>query len=44
MFHTWGGLTVEFGGADATVEVEEKQTFKVKVGEVKAKALVGEKK
>ena len=44
LFHVQGGMTASFGGADATVELDEKQLFKLAVSEVKAKELVGEKK
>jgi hypothetical protein len=43
LFHVRGGVTAAFGGADATVEVEEKQLFRLAVSEVVPRQLVGEK-
>lgn len=43
LFHVRGGVTASFGGADATVEVEEKQRFRLAVSEVVPRELVGEK-
>jgi hypothetical protein len=42
LFHVRGVVSVSFGGADAAVEVEEKQKFRVTASEVKPRELVGE--
>lgn len=44
LFHVRGVVGVSFGGADAAVEVEEKQKFRVNASEVKPRNLVGEGK
>lgn len=43
LFHVRGGVTAAFGGADAAVEVEEKQRFRLAVSEVVPRQLVGDK-
>ena len=40
VFHVRGGVTVSFGGADATVEVEERQKFRLTASEVTSRELV----
>lgn len=42
LFHVRGAVGVSFGGADATVEVEEKQKFRLTASEVKPRELVGQ--
>ncbi len=42
VFHVRGVVGVSFGGADAAVEVEERQKFRVTASEVKARELIGE--
>lgn len=40
LFHVRGGVSVSFGGADATVEVEERQKFRLTASEVTPRELV----
>jgi hypothetical protein len=42
VFHVRGAVGVSFGGADTTVEVEERQKFRLTASEVKARELVGQ--
>ncbi len=42
LFHVRGGVVVSFGGADATVEVEEQQKFRLTASEVKPRELIGQ--
>jgi hypothetical protein len=42
LFHVRGGVVVSFGGADATVEVEEQQKFRLSASEVKPREIVAE--
>jgi hypothetical protein len=44
VFHVRGGVGVSFGGADATVEVEEKQKFRLTASEVTPREIVGQKR
>lgn len=42
LFHVRGAVSVSFGGADATVEVEERQKFRLTASEVKPREMVGQ--
>lgn len=42
LFHVRGAVSVSFGGADATVEVEERQKFRLTASEVKPREMIGQ--